>query len=120
MPTLPELVNLRAARGMSLLAAFAVGATTEDLARRTVAGLWESLRGVAPLHVFATVRTGPEGGLRLTGGRWEDLQRSPAGLDVVVRAEGVEAPSLVALARVDALVVYAADPAASDTKGEGR
>lgn len=120
LPTLPELARTLPARGTTLVGAFAVGATTEDLARRAVAALWESLSPLGPLHVFVTVRKVRQRKPYLLVGAWEGVDRSPAGLDLLVRTGSGYAPRLsLPLSTVEGIAVYAA-PAVSDTTGEGR
>lgn len=117
LPSLPELTRTLPVPGSSLLAAFAVGATTEDLAQRAVRSLWDSLRDVGTLHVLVTVQKVRQRKPYLLVGRWEGVQLSQAGRDLLVVPERAAGRLVLALSTVDAIAVYAT-PAVSDTTRE--
>ena len=107
LPSLPELTRTLPVPGSSLVAAFAVGATTEDLAQRAVRSLWDSLRDVGTLHVLVTVRKVRQRKPYLLVGRWEGVQRSQTGVDLCVATERSMSRLVLALSTVDAIAVYA-------------
>ncbi|WP_340696886.1 hypothetical protein [Cellulosimicrobium funkei] len=117
LPTLPELTHILPVPRSSLVAAFAVGATTEALAQRAVRSLWDSLRDVGTLHVLVTVQKVRQRKPYLLVGRWAGVQRSQTGVDLLVDTERSVSRLVVALSTVDAIAVYAV-PAVSDTAGE--